>query len=76
MGRESLKSAFSRVFTLAMVKFGSMLDFGSWVHGAWNWDISLRRHPLDLVVHLLEEFQSTIKGVFLDEGTDDSVVWK
>lgn len=65
---------FPRIFALAVEKQESMVNFQNWNQGVWQWDIALRRRPLNWETHIWEDFNFIIESVFLKKNSPDLVV--
>ncbi|KAK7280954.1 hypothetical protein RIF29_08549 [Crotalaria pallida] len=75
LSKRLYKTFLPRLFSLAVNKFSSVGDDGSWVNDVWLWSVGWRRELFSWESELLSSFLAFIDPVTPSQHVRDSWVW-
>ncbi|KAK2637452.1 hypothetical protein Ddye_032244 [Dipteronia dyeriana] len=70
-----LMTAFSRIFTLATNKKGTISEYGNWLESRWVWNVSLRRVLFNWEMDQWNCFMMCLESVKLRYEVLDALAW-
>ncbi|KAK2654437.1 hypothetical protein Ddye_014293 [Dipteronia dyeriana] len=70
-----LKLIHPKIFALAVLKSGSIKEFGDWHGDIWVWKIDLRRIIYDWEVNLWNMFLLSLDCIVVRKSVSDDVAW-
>jgi len=76
VGNGALKNAFPRLFSLSSSKASTMVEFGDWNNGKWEWKFVWRRNLFEWEKQLAGLLSQEVQVESLDLEKEDRWVWK